>query len=459
MLKEKTINKRGWSFFIDLATFGLQFMKITELYKIYLRHPKIVIDSRKVSAGDIFFALKGDHFDGNDFAKQALEKGAVKAVIDNKKVLDKNNSTKFIIVDDALKTLQQLATYHRSQLDIPVIGIAGSNGKTTTKELIKTVLEKKYNTFATPGNLNNHIGLPLSILKITKTHEIAVLELGANHPGEHAFLCEICKPNYGIITNIGKDHLEGYGSFEGVINAHKEFTDYLKNAGGFLFLNADDKEIVKLAKGLNNMSFGKKIGLDKDIEGEIVNDWPFLEAKIYKRGNFLVDVESNLYGSFHLYNILASIAIGDKFEIKPEAIKIAVKSYVPANNRSQLINWGNNTIILDAYNANPTSMELSIKDFIKIKTNKQKCIILGDMFELGTFSEIEHEKITKMLDKQGTEVVLIGPEFKKAKLNGMIHFDEVLQAKKWFLEQAEKNKLFFIKGSRGMALERIIQDI
>ncbi|RZA09143.1 MAG: UDP-N-acetylmuramoyl-tripeptide--D-alanyl-D-alanine ligase [Moraxellaceae bacterium] len=369
-------------------------MEIEAIYNIYLQHPNICNDTRKITQGCIYWAIKGERFDGNTFAQEALDQGAAYAVVDD--AIYATNE-KCLLVEDSLKALQDLATYHRNQLKIPVVAITGSNGKTTTKELMLRVLSQKLKTFATPGNLNNHIGLPLSLLQLTKNHEAAIIELGANHQNENAFLCEICQPDCGIITNIGKDHLEGFGGMDGVEKANMELFDYLKKHNKTAFVNLDDERIKRNMNALEHFSYSAY--MEADVFGEVTAKFPLLKAKISsKKTGKTFEVETQLFGSFQLYNLLAATLVGEYFGVETEQIKQALESYQPQNNRSQIIKQNSNTIILDAYNANPSSMSPAVKDFEAYPTEK-KVLLLGDMFELGEDSAKEHKAILKQRKK------------------------------------------------------------
>jgi UDP-N-acetylmuramoyl-tripeptide--D-alanyl-D-alanine ligase len=429
------------------------FMEISKLYEIFEQHPHVIHDSRKIIPGCIYWAIRGERFDGNRFAGDALKQGAAYAIVDHP---DYKTSENCILVDDSLKTLQDLAKFHRRRCAIPVIAIAGSNGKTTTKELVHRVLNEKMEVFATPGNFNNHIGLPLSILQITKNHKAAVLELGANHAGENAFLCEIAEPDMGIVTNIGKDHLEGFGGMDGVEKANMELFDYLKKHHGLAFVNVDDERIRRNTGTLNTLRYGSN--LDADIAGEIISKFPTLSVSIknnLSESEFAVN--SNLFGSVNIYNILAAAAVGAWFETDPWQIKNAIESYIPENNRSQIIKKNGNTFILDAYNANPSSMLPAIKDFASYPA-PFKVLILGDMFELGADSEAEHENMLEQIEyAQFDEVALAGKEFNKFKDRYPAHFFETTdELKTWFNSRIFEDTVFYIKGSRGMALEKIL---
>jgi UDP-N-acetylmuramoyl-tripeptide--D-alanyl-D-alanine ligase len=429
-------------------------MELSKIYDLFLKHPVICNDTRKITTGCIYWAIRGERFDGNSFAAQALEKGASYAIIDNPEY---KISDKCVLVEDSLKTLQKLATMHRRRLGIPVIAIAGSNGKTTSKELISRVLSGAMKTFATPGNFNNHIGLPLSILQITNSHKIAVLELGANHHGENAFLCEIAEPDMGLVTNIGKDHLEGFGGMDGVEKANMELFDYLKTHHGTAFVNMDDERIKRNIGHLQVLTYGWH-EKNADVTGEIESTFPTLSVKIknnFSQGEFTI--QSRLFGSVNLYNMLAAATIGAWYNIDPWQIKNAIESYIPENNRSQIVKKGNNVIILDAYNANPSSMVPSVIDFADYPAEK-KILILGDMFELGEDSLSEHENLLREIkyDKFDS-VALAGKEFYKFKNKyPALFFEDTAALKNWFQSSGFNHTVFYVKGSRGMALESIL---
>lgn len=429
-------------------------MEIPAIYTIYQQHPQICNDTRKISEGCIYWAIRGERFDGNTFVEQAFAQGAAYAVIDNPIY---NISEKCLLVDDSLKALQDLATYHRQQLKIPIVAITGSNGKTTTKELMLRVLSQKLKTFATPGNLNNHIGLPLSLLQLTKQHEAAIIELGANHQGENAFLCEICQPDCGIITNIGKDHLEGFGGMNGVEIANMELFDYLYEKDGLAFVNYDDERILRNIDGLKHFSYSAY--MEADVTGEVVAKFPLLNAKISsKKTGKSFEVETQLFGSFQLYNLLAAALVGEYFGVEDQQIKQALESYQPQNNRSQIIRQNSNTIILDAYNANPSSMGPAVKDFEAYPAEK-KVLLLGDMFELGDDSAKEHKAILAQIDYTEFETVaLAGKAFYEFRNDYPAKFFENTESlKKWFNEQIFESTTVYAKGSRGMKMESVFE--
>lgn len=426
-------------------------MNIPDLYAIFSEHPVITTDSRNIPANSIFFALKGDKFNGNVYAKDALEKGASYSVIDDAKyALD----DRFILVEDVLPCLQQLARYHRDQLKLPILAITGTNGKTTTKELVAAVLSRRYKTNYTQGNLNNHIGVPLTILSMTKETEFGVVEMGANHPGEIKALCEIANPDYGIITNIGKAHLEGFGSFEGVIKTKSELYQFLKTKQAPCFLNADNDLLIRQAEGLTQVSYGAST--EYFMSGELASTTNFLVVKALFPKGWLY-LKSKLVGDYNFENLMAAACVGKYFDVDPLKIQEAIAEYTPSNNRSQLITSEKNTIIMDAYNANPTSMMAALANFAGIK-NDQKCIILGDMLELGEASVTEHQKIIDYIEGQDfSEVFLVGPQFGNTKGTKIKKkFEHVELLSNYLKTQPIKNKLILIKGSRGIYLEKIL---
>ena len=427
---------------------------IETLYQLYLKYPLISTDSRNIKSNSIFFALKGDNFNGNIFAEQALNKGAAIVVIDD---VNYKKDERYIVVENTLTALQELAKYHRKQLTITVIGITGTNGKTTTKELIKAVLSKKYKTLATQGNLNNHIGVPLTILSITNDIEIAVIEMGANHIGEIKKLCEIAQPTHGIITNIGKAHLEGFKSFEGVIKAKTELYQYLQSHHHFAFINNDNAILIEHSKQLEQYSYGTKD--DSNCIGEIVASDLFLQVKWHLQNSTeTYTVNSKLVGSYNFENVMTAIAVGTYFNIEARKICSAIEEYAPSNNRSQVIKTQNNTLLMDAYNANPSSMKAAITNFYSMKDDN-KVIILGDMMELGKDSEIEHQQVIDLLlSYQFKSVILIGNNFKQLSLpNFILSFPDTHRAIEEFKLHPIKNSTVLVKGSRKIALEKLVE--
>ncbi len=415
-------------------------MKIRQLHQLYTQNYLVDTDTRTIRKGSLFFALKGDNFDGNKFAEEALKKGAKYAIIDNPKFYKGTNT---ILVKDTLRTLQKLANYHRKDLDISILSLTGSNGKTTTKELINVVLSKKFKTSATKGNLNNHIGVPLTLLSMTLETEIGIVEMGANHLNEITFLCTIAEPNYGYITNFGKAHLEGFGSTEGVIKGKSELYDYLKKTNGIAFVNTDDAIQVKQASKLKTITFNATVI-------EYVEANPFVTVK-YE--NTLI--RSKLIGKYNYYNIASSVAIGKYFGVPVNDIKNAIENYTPTNNRSQIIEKGNFKIILDAYNANPSSMQAALENFNQLKA-PAKIVFLGDMFELGNESIAAHQKIAELANSFSfSEVHLIGESFAKVSAKNTFVYKSFEDFKKQYKPLYTASTIL-IKGSRGMALERIL---
>jgi len=423
-------------------------MNIEALYKIYQQFPSIQTDSRNLQKDEIFFALKGPNFNGNDFAKKALELGAAYVVADEQVDI---TDERIIMVDNVLETLQQLAKHHRGQFKIPFIAITGSNGKTTTKELIHEVLSSTYKTYTTKGNLNNHIGIPLTILKIKPDAEMAVIEMGANHLNEIAGYCVYAKPLYGIITNIGKAHLEGFGGVENVKKGKGELFEYLKQHDGTAFVNTDDPAVFDLGKSIKNaVYYGSK---SENIKGKIIKNDPFIQVEI--EGELPLQVNTNLVGSYNLPNVLAAVCVGKYFGVNEQKIKKAIQDYQPSNSRSQLIHKDSNKIILDAYNANPGSMRAAIENFANMSGNK-KILLLGSMMELGSDSQKEHKDIISLIDKhQWQAVVLVGKNFNSV-TNKYINFENATEAGKWLKEAHPTDSLILIKGSRSMQMEKAL---
>lgn len=428
------------------------FISIEELYKIYLQTNNVCTDTRKLQEGDLFFALKGDNFNGNKFAKNALADGASYAVIDDPSFAKDN---RYLLVEDVLYTLQELSKYHRLQLEIPVIGITGSNGKTTTKELIKEVLSTTYKTFATEGNLNNHIGVPLSLLSIDNTYEIAIIEMGANHVGEIAFLCTLSQPSHGMITNIGKAHLDGFGGPEGVIKGKSELYHSLYNSNGVVFVNGKNELLVSLVEKFESpIIYLSPTGY---FNCQLHETTPFLtlkseEGKLYT---------SHLTGAYNFENMAAAICIGQYFDVPVEKAFTNVAQYTPTNNRSQIIKKGDLTILLDAYNANPSSITAAIDNFNLLESSS-KTVVLGDMFELGEDSYIEHQQIIRAcLESSPDLAIFCGHEFSLHRSDfekeNVLFFENTEQLKEAFSTLTPTSGLLLIKGSRGMKLETILE--
>ena len=420
-------------------------MEIGSIHKIFLKSNGVSTDSRKVKKNDIYFSLKGPNFNGNEFAKSAIEKGACYAIVDQKEyVIDKS----YILVEDCLKTLQNLANYHRKNSKAKIIGLTGSNGKTTSKELIFSVLKNEFKTIATTGNLNNHIGVPLTLLSIKEDTEIAIIEMGANHLKEIETLSNIADPDYGYITNFGKAHLEGFKNLEGVIKGKSELYNHLINKSRLIFINNRDKKQVELTKEYSN----------KFTFGEQNSDSIFSVKSINPKINISIDnilIESNLFGQYNIDNIAAAICIGKYFNVDNENIKAGIERYIPENNRSQIIKKGSNKIILDAYNANPTSMQLALSSFNDMKEGK-KIVFIGDMFELGENSHQMHQEIVYTVEKMNfDQTFIIGELFNKTKHSSKIKSFKNLNDLKGNMDEIS-NSAILIKGSRGMKLENIL---
>ena len=414
-------------------------MNIALIYNLFLENPKVFTDSRKINGKGIFFALKGEKFNGNKFAKNALRDGATYCIVDDEKIANNRN---IIYVKNTLTTLQELATYHRNKLSIPIIGITGSNGKTTSKELIYQILKSEICCYATKGNLNNHIGVPLSILEINSKHEIAIIEMGANHLKEISFLCKISKPTYGIITNIGSAHLEGFKNLAGVIKTKNELYEYVEKNNGTLFVNNEDTLLMKLSCKIQRITYGKN-GLTK---GKLIENEK--ELKIQFKNQI---IKSQLIGDYQFYNIMLAISIGEFFNINLENTKKAIKNYLPTNNRSEIIKTKKNTLVLDAYNANPSSMKAMITSFSK-KKYKNKLCILGDMLELGNHSFNEHQKILKLINKLNIKVFFIGKEFLNVNQNA---FENRIAFENFLKINPIKKHTILLKGSRSISLEKL----
>ena len=426
-------------------------LNIKKLYELFQANPEIITDSRKAKSNSIFFALKGSRYDGNLFAEQAIKNGCTIAICDYKSVI---RNDKYIYVKNTLKTLQELAAYHRKVINIPVISITGTNGKTTTKELIREVLSKKYKIFATRGNLNNHIGVPLSLLSIKKNTEIGIIEMGANHTGEIDALCKIAAPNYGIITNIGKAHLEGFGTIEGILNAKTEMYKYL-NKKGIVFVNSGNHLLLSKLNGFNGEVIKYGINDNDFVKGEIINNDFFVNGKIIFFPDSEIIIKSKLFGAYNFENILTAACIGKYFKVNANEIKNAIENYNPDNNRSQVIYTKKNTLLLDAYNANPSSMEKALTFFNNLKIER-KIIILGDMLELGNASVEEHENIIKELKVNNKVIVyLIGKQFTQC-LSSYNTFKDVEEFTSYIKNNEIKGYTILIKGSRGMQLEKLV---
>ncbi len=428
-------------------------MNIEQLHNKFLQCSSVSTDTRNIQADCMFFALKGTNFDGNKFAEQALANGAKWAVVDDPSFAGHEHMT---VVEDVLQTLQQLGKFHRQLFDIPVLGITGSNGKTTTKELVQIVLEQKYNLIATIGNYNNHIGVPLTLLRINKDTELAIIEMGANHQGEIGILSGLADPNYGIITNIGKAHLEGFGSYEIIKQTKNELYTHVFNRKGTLIVNADDELLMDLSKIVEDRhtygNQGEIKGRFEEVDGLLQVSWTQEQEHTIK---------TQLFGAFNFYNVMAAVATGRLFGVEANAINDALESYVSENNRSQIINKGANTIYLDAYNANPTSMASAMKFFGNLQA-ENKIVILGDMFELGEDSKHEHKTLlNKLTSLELNECILVGNEFYQLhqEYDGFLFFKTTSDLLDWMKNQPFKGVCVFIKGSRGMQLEQVVDHL
>jgi len=433
-------------------------MEISELYKIYQQHPFITTDSRDCPKDSIFLALKGASFNGNKFAAAALEKGCAYAIIDEKEYATEGDS-RFIVVDNCLTTFKEIAREHRRHFQIPVIGITGTNGKTTSKELISAVLAEKYNVMHTEGNYNNDVGVPKTLLRLNSSHEIAVVEMGASHPGDIKLLVEYVEPTCGLITNVGRAHLQGFGSFEGVKSTKGELYDYLSDNEGLLFLNESNEDLVEMASQRDFgriISYGQGEDTEYNVEGSVISCAPFLKFS-WQAGNTeagekkIYEVQTHLIGAYNIDNMLAAITVGLHFGVEADKINHALESYIPANNRSQLTETKENKLIVDAYNANPSSMAAAIENFNLMDVNN-KMAILGDMRELGDVSDAEHQKVADMLKEYGlTNVWLVGEEFGKTDTS-FRKFNNIEEVKAAISANKPKDCYILIKGSNGIKL-------
>lgn len=420
---------------------------IEKIYQYYSQKYLVSTDSRKIEEGCVFVALKGERFDGNDFAYQVAQENIAACVIADRK--DLPHHERLFIVEDSLTALQELARLHREKCNIPIIGITGTNGKTTTKELTAAVLSKKYNLIYTQGNFNNHLGLPLTVLRIKPDTEMAVVEMGANHPNEIAQLCTIANPDFGIITNIGKAHLEGFGSFEGVVKTKNELYDFIRNKNGRLFVNHDNELLVKLSNGIDSLTYGKDNSAD--IKASIVSSNPYLIINWEGK-----EIKTNLVGDYNFENVMAAISVGCHFNVEKDLIIEALENYTPTNNRSQFIKSEKNEIVMDAYNANPVSMHHAIKNFRNI-SSENTLLILGDMRELGKDSEKEHQAIISLIKELKFEnVILVGEEFKKTAGTDFTTFTNVEELLTYINSNDISGKKILIKGSNSIRLEKIV---
>ena len=424
---------------------------IEKIYELYKKAYTVTTDSRTISKDCVFVALKGEHFDGNDFALQAAEGGVAACVIADRKDLPRHD--RLFVVDDSLKCLQALANYHRKKLGTPIIGITGTNGKTTTKELVSAVLAKKYNISYTKGNFNNQLGVPLTLLTIRPEVELAIVEMGASHPGDIDELTDIAEPNYGVITNIGRAHLQGFGGFDGVIKTKNEMYQFIGKHKGLLFVNCDNKLLMDLANKIDKITYGTD--KNADIKGNILSANPYLSV-IWEEHH----IDTQLVGDYNFENVMAAICIGKYFKVEDNDIVDALSSYCPTNNRSQVIETGRNRVVMDAYNANPTSMSFSIKNFKNICSN-DCLLVLGDMRELGKESEQEHDTILKLLEElQFKNVYLVGPEFSKvAKDYNYVKFGNVDELIEYLYSNPIMGKDVLVKGSNSIHLNKIIDSL
>ncbi len=429
-------------------------MLIEQLYELFSTCSEVTIDSRQCAVDALFFALKGDSFDGNQFALKALENGCKYAVIDDPQYAIDD---RFIVVDDALAKLQELAHYHRLQLNIPIIAITGTNGKTTTKELIATILNQQFMTLFTQGNFNNHIGVPLTLLRINLLHELAVIEMGANHPGEIRALCEIVAPDFGLITNVGKAHLEGFGSFEGVVRAKGELYDYLFATDGGVFVHADNPVLMAMVNEedvVEYSTFSDKSSAFVHVES--TGDSPFLSV-VWKKpnGNEIHEVATHLIGNYNLENVAAAISVGVFFGISPSHIKKALETYEPKNHRSEFKETEHNHLFVDTYNANPSSMKAAIENFQQIEASP-KGVILADMLELGDYADQEHQAVVDLLKEEGFDkVFLVGERFSKA-TSPFVIFPSIKELMTYLKENPLTGYTLLVKGSHGMHLEECL---
>ena len=428
-------------------------MRISEIHSIFLTCTGANTDTRNLQAGSMFFALKGPSFNANSFAKKALDTACKYAIIDEEEYYVDERT---ILVEDVLRCLQELSTYHRQKLDIPVIGITGSNGKTTSKELLNAVLKEKYKVYATLGNYNNHIGVPLTLLSIKEDVEIALVEMGANHAGEIEFLCKLCQPNYGLITNIGKAHLEGFGTFETIIETKSALYRHLLKNNGLAFVNEKEDLLLDLSKDNNRVLYRNKTSIDGEL---IHSSSPFLNFNFLSQTNPVQEVKTQLIGDYNLNNVLSAMAVGLYFKVDEESIIKAIESYQPSNNRSQWLKTSNNHLILDAYNANPSSTLLSVNNFAELQVDN-KWIILGDMLELGDSEVEEHQKIIDALSLIDSETILVGPIYSSCNIpEQMKSFASTEECMDFILKSKPKEKTILIKGSRGLKLESLVDGL
>lgn len=427
-------------------------ISVSELYEIFLQHPVVTTDSRNCPEGSLFFALKGDTFNGNVFAESAIEKGCAYAIVDEPQVAKNEH---FIVVNNVLEMLQQLAKFHRQTLDIPVVGITGTNGKTTTKELIAAVLAEKFEVHFTQGNFNNHIGVPLTLLGLRADHQIAVIEMGANHPGEIAELVEIVQPNVGLITNVGKAHLQGFGSLEGVLKTKGALYDFLRKTGGKVFVNNRNELLMSILGDLQHQTYA--LDGDADVQGRVTDCSPFVTLEWHTRSKEMHTIRTKFVGIYNAENVLAAASVGLHFGVSELQICHALETYMPQNNRSQFTQTADNQLIVDAYNANPTSMQAALENFAVVSL-PNKVAILGDMLELGDASIEEHRKIVELLQKMAFGAVfLVGKIFTEIASDTFNTFENVDQLAEFLTANPLKNHAILIKGSNGIRLTKILQ--
>ncbi len=411
----------------------------------------ICTDTREIFPGCLFVCIQGDNFDGNTFAKEALKQGAHHVIVDNPAYYQENSQ--MTLVENSIKYLQNLANHHRKEFDIPVIGITGSNGKTTTKELIHTVLKKKFQVLATKGNLNNHIGVPLTLLRMSTSHEIAIIEMGANRFKDIEELSAIAEPTHGIITNIGKAHLEGFGGFEGVLKTKRELYESLESNNGTVIINGDDEILTSIAPKLPSFTYGENA--NNDVHGELIGLSPFVAMKWSYQEYHSESLQTHMIGKYNFYNYLAAATFGVYFEVPYSDISDALQEYTPTNNRSQVSKTERNTLILDCYNANPTSMKSALDSF-RIMNKPGKIFIIGDMRELGNEAELEHQRILELIETHDLQGYTVGDEFGKVKSDRILkHFSNVEDALAFFQNNQIDNSLILLKGSRGIQLEKL----
>lgn len=429
---------------------------LEQLHATFLKSTGACTDTRQLLAGSMFFALKGPNFDANAFAAKALESGCAFAVVDDPSVA---GDERYLVVPDVLRSLQELGRFHRRHFNIPVVAITGTNGKTTTKELVHAVLSAYYPTLSTTGNLNNHIGVPLTLLRLTNEHRIAIIEMGANHVGDIAELVNIAEPTHGMITNIGRAHLEGFGGYEGVVMAKTEMFDFIRQREGTLFVNDEDPVLMTKSEGVTRVLYGEGMGSDTlgGIRPSEPGDGPFLRVSfVTADGCGTIDTLTRLIGTYNTPNVLAAVCIGQYFGVPDEVIAGALSDYTPTNNRSQFVDTGRNQVIMDAYNANPSSMKAALENFAELKSGRKKLAILGGMKELGAVSAEEHAALVALVRKLDLDAFYVGPEFLEHRTMGITAFADAHEALKNLSEEAIANRLILVKGSRGTKLETIV---